>query len=378
MRTRSSKKRFLKRLYLAVRNMALLPLSVFAQKEAFPADSEVSTIAVLRFDRIGDMVLTTPLFEGLKKRFPTSRLIVVASERNQDVIRHDPSVDEIVVFRGYSLTGHILRQAGVDLAIDPFYTYEIRQARLTGLCGARYRLGFRCAGRELFFNLRGPGITGEPAHMSTHLTRLAATLGIVIDRYEPRVYVSDEEREWARQYLRQSGIGEGARAVAVHPGSFYPSQRWSMEGFAKIGAFLADRHHAHVFLFGDRSEETLLRLIHDRIDRERVTVFCDMNLRHVIAMLGQCSLLVGNNSGLLHLAGALGVPTVSIVGPTDFVLWQPCGRGHIVIRHPVPCSPCSRPVCADHWCMKAISAGDVERAINQQMEKMTSQGGRPT
>lgn len=378
MRTRSGKRKFLKRLYLAARHVALSPLLVFSHKQKLPADSEVKTIAVLRFDRIGDMVLTTPLFAGLKRRFPQSRLIVVASERNQDVIRHDPSVDEIMVFRGYGLASHMLREARADLVIDPFFTYEMKQARLTKQCGARFRLGFRCAGRELFFNLRGPGITREPVHMSAHLSRLAGALGIDIGHLQPRVYVSDEEKEWARHYVGQSGIGDGERAVALHPGSFYPSQRWSMDGFAKVGAFLADRHRAHVFLFGDRSEETLLRMIHDRIDRERVTVFCDMDLRHVIALLGQCSLLVGNNSGLLHLASALGVPTVSIVGPTDFVLWQPCGRGHLVIRHPVPCAPCSRPVCRDHWCMKAISPGDVERAINQQMEKMTPQGGRPS
>lgn len=374
MRTRSNRKKFLKKLYLASRHLILLPLLWGGGKKVRPADDEIRAVAVLRFDRIGDMVLTTPLLKGLKQKYPRSRLIVVASERNQDVIRHDPSVDEIIVFRGYALTAHLLKKAGVDLVVDPFYTYEMRQARLTRQSGARYRLGFSCAGREIYFNIRGPGISVQE-HMSWHLARLASSIGIDIEGHDPQLYVTPEEKAWALEYLGKLGVSATDLKIALHPGAFYPSQRWSMEGFAKIGAFIAQQAGAHVFLFGDRSEEKLLCAIHDRIDHNRVTVFCDMNLRHVIALLAECDLLVGNNSGLLHVASGLNVPTVSIVGPTDFVLWQPCGRGHTVIRHPVPCSPCSRAICEDHWCMKAISPGDIERAVSQQLDRIRQKRG---
>lgn len=368
MRTRLSRKRFIKKLYLAGRHLMLMPLLVFA-KRVGGVPVSIRSAVVLRYDRIGDMVITTPLFQALKEQFPGVQLTVIASAVNQHIVSRNPNVDEIIVFQSYAQLRRLLRSRKIDLIIDPFYTYEMKQAYLCWRTGARYRLGFSCAGREVFFNLKGPRISGQ-ASMHKHLARLAAVLGIDPGRYKPGLFLAPEEISWAQGYLDKQRILPGELKIAVHPGAHYFSQRWSPEGFVELTKRIISRYKAHIFLFGDRAEEHLLRDIQDKIWDERVTIFCDMNLRHVMALLDACDLLIGNNSGLLHIASAAGVPTVSAMGPTDPVLWQPWGEGHIVIRHALPCSPCSRGVCREHACMDGITCDEVEAAVRRQIERL--------
>ncbi|MCG8429865.1 MAG: glycosyltransferase family 9 protein [Candidatus Omnitrophica bacterium] len=367
MHTRSSRKHFAKRMYLAARHMLLMPFFLL-RRTCIPHPADIKVVAVLRYDRIGDMVITTPLFEALKDRFPHARLIVVASASNKAVIEQSPFVDEIALYQGLFASARLLKRRKVDMVIDPFYTYELKQPLLAFLSGARYRLGFQCGGRELFFTVRGPAIA-ESVSMSRHLAGLAACLQIRLDRFQPRIFFRPKEISWARDYISHQCSSAGEVKVAIHPGAFYPSQRWSPGGFAEVGRRILSNYDAHIFLVGDRTEEMLLTHIQDRIWHERVTVFCDMDLRHVAALLGECDLLICNNSGLLHIASALGIPTVSTMGPSDPVLWQPHGRGHIVIRHKLPCSPCTLGECKEHWCMHAITVDEVERMAEQQIAR---------
>lgn len=349
--------------------MLFSPL-LMVTRRAVPAGLDaVKSIAVFRYDRIGDMVISTPLFQALKERFPEARLIVVASAVNQEIISANPSVDEVVVFHSYAYAAAALRRRKVELVIDPFYTYEMIQPYLAWRTGARYRLGFSCAGRELFFNLRGPRTDGHGS-MYKHLGRLVTPLGVTLEKFEPELFLTAEEISWAQEYLDKLRIAPDALKIAVHPGAHYPSQRWRPEGFVDLVKRIVGRYNAHVFLFGDRKEEPILRYIQDRIWDERVTSFCDMSLRHVMALLNACDLLIGNNSGLLHIASAARVLTVSTMGPTDPVLWQPWGMGHIVIRHQIPCSPCTQGSCGEHWCMNAITCDEVERAVIRQIAKL--------
>jgi ADP-heptose:LPS heptosyltransferase len=81
-------------------------------------------------------------------------------------------------------------------------------------------------------------------------------------------------------------------------------------------------------------------------------------------------LFIGNNSGPLHLAAALGKSTVSAMGPTDSRLWAPAGEGHIVLKKEVSCSPCNRPVCEDHRCMKLITVDEMFEAASLEIERI--------
>jgi ADP-heptose:LPS heptosyltransferase len=124
-----------------------------------------------------------------------------------------------------------------------------------------------------------------------------------------------------------------------------------------------------VLIFTDKKEVKLERIL-GLLDPERVEVLSGLELRQFMAYLSQCQLLICNNTGPLHIASGLGIPTVSTMGPTVPQLWWPLGKNHIVIRKGLACSPCSRGVCSSHECLESISVAEMEEAVESLLERL--------
>ncbi len=361
----------LKRGYLATRKLAMLPFRAFV-KEVMPETAGLRNILFLRHDGIGDMVLSTPAFRALKEGMPHARLTVLASPRNRDILSGNPFVDEVMLYEpGLSGTVKIireLRRRSFDIVIDPFLSYKLHTALLAVLSGAGYRLGFAVSGREVFFNLRCPE-GDERRSVSAQTLDMARALGLNPRDSMPRLYVSGREREEAWENLRKKGAVKGDILVGIHPGGRYESQRWPAGRFAMAADYMISVYRARVVLFGAEDDRETVRFIR-KVMSNRPLLMDEAGLRAFIAALSCCSLLICNNSGPLHIASALGIPSVSTMGPTAPRLWWPEGEGHIVIRKNLPCSPCGLPACRSHACMKLISVEEVLQAAGSQLERI--------
>jgi len=358
----------LRNAYLVVRFCVLLPLWVLRmltlKKIRF---QDVKTILIVRHDRIGDMVLTTPLFQALRRVFVGARIVVLASRVNAAVIEHHPCVDEVIVYQDEEQWRRLGRSLEIDLAIDAYYTYLFRPAWHTVLSGARYRLGFEKAGREVCFNVRGPQ-EGKPQQMVDQLLELVRSLGVAVREKEPKLYLSDEEKQWAADALVRQGMAGDVIKVAFHPGAYYPSQRWPLERFIALGQRLLEREPAaRLLVFGGPKENDLLERVRAAFTDARAKVFSGLGIRQFMALLSFCSVSVCNNSGALHISCGLGVPTVSWLGPADPVLWRPRGPRDILVGKKVPCQPCYRDVCGRHTCLLAIAVDEVWQALQKQL-----------
>ncbi len=363
-----------KECYLTLRSALLSPLLFFRKLKA-PDKGRIKRILLLRHDRIGDMVLSTGVFKALKRAYPDVFIIVLASGSNKEVLQNNPDIDEVLVYKGLLWFLKEVRRRKPDLAVDLFYTYEFKTAFLAYISGAKYRLGFENAGRQVFFNIKGAD-TRRPCSMQGHLTELISNLGVGSEGMEPVIYLSEEEALWARKYLVASRIDKFAPKVAMHPGGFYLSQRWQADGFAEAGRKIIEKFRANIIIIGDRKEEDLIEKIKKQIGSGNVFALYDLPLRQVISILSQCDMLLCNNSGLLHVASVLKIPTVSTMGPTDPLLWQPYGKNNIVIRQELPCSPCSRGVCKTHKCMALITPRQIEEAVDIQMREISKKYNR--
>jgi lipopolysaccharide heptosyltransferase II len=356
-------KESLKDIYLGIRKILLFPFLLLRSIEALE-EGEIRSILFLRHDRVGDMVLSTPVFKALKRRFPHARLAVLASEGNWEVIKNNPNIDEIVVFRGLYRFIKEMRTKGFDLTIDPFNTYELKQGLLSYLSGARYRIGFEGAGREIFFNIKGP--TLQPAkHFVEQILELVGYLRCDVNGCEPELFLTDEEVQWASGFLLNKGIDTSKMTVALHPGGHFETQRWPLERFGRVAEKIAEELKGNVIIFAGPDEKVILDKI-KQIFGIDVFIISDIFIRQVMAILSRCDLFLGNNSGPLHIAAALGLPTVSTIGPTVTPLWLPYGRQHIVLRKEFDCSPCNKAVCKNHRCMELITVDDVFEAVKSQ------------
>jgi lipopolysaccharide heptosyltransferase II len=348
-------KLILRATYLKTRSALLWPI-LLARKTKKLSNVEIRTILFLRHDRIGDMVLSTAALKALKRAYPQAKITVLASERNLEILTHNPHVDDILIYHGILWFIKTMRPRSYDLVIDPFLTYELKQAFMTYLAGGEYRIGFEGWGREIFFNIKCP-ITQHPRRMVEHLLDLVETVGGEKTGCVPEVFLTDEEQHWASKVLPKKGSDEHELIVAIHPGAYFPSQRWPTERFGELARQLIEQSKAKVILLASREEKDLVKEA-QKAAGKKAQDFSGLGLRELIALLAQCDLLICNNSGPLHIASALNIRTVSMVGPTVTPLWLPYGKHDVVISKRLSCSPCNKAVCKDHECMESITVDE--------------------
>ncbi len=369
-----SVKSIVKAIYLNARGFALKTLSIlFFQRKIFPALRNIGSILFIRVDRVGDMVLSTPAFKAIKAALPEVHLTVMASPANAPVLKNNPDVDEVIVYdRSAGLPGKKkfisgLRSRRFDLAIDPYTDYELKTAWLAGMSGAVHRIGHSAFGREIFFNCPPPKIEGGKHFVDGALNMLKHA-GISSENRDPVIYLGADEQVWADQWLRENGF-QSKKIVAVHPGAYYKTQRWLPEYYAGLIDLIRRKTTLEVVLLGGPPDVIVIEDILAGL-KPPVCVSVQKDIRKFFAILAQCRLLVCNNSGPLHCAVALGIPTISFMGPTVKEQWMPVGDIHRVLREDdLPCIGCNLGYCriGTHDCMRLIRP---EKVIEVILEKI--------
>jgi len=338
--------------WLATRTPVLLLRGVGRRRSAPPVPTLVSRILAVRTDRLGDMALTTAALVDLKGHFTHARITVLAPPAPLALLEHHPAVDRLVPLTGTHLPPEMAGR--FDLAIDFTPDERLLGARLVGASRAPWRIGLARAGREIHFTLPGPRARDDRHLVDLHRDLLAA-LGATGPGSEPSLVVTAPER--AAALARLAAFGAASPRILVHPGAHEESQRWSPERFAETIARLTERVGAACLLAAGPGEEGLARRIADLTPD--ALALGSLSVRELMAVIAACDLFVGNNSGPLHVAAALGVPTVSVMGPTDPRRFQPRGAANDVLRLDLPCSPCQRGRCWHHTCLAGLDADPV-------------------
>jgi heptosyltransferase-1 len=138
--------------------------------------------------------------------------------------------------------------------------------------------------------------------------------------------VSDAERKWAQEFLSSQGVPAGTTVVGIHPGASVDDRRWPLDRFREVAQWLTGRRGVRILVFPERNGYGA------SLGEIGGVVIADADLRQLIALIERCSLLVGNNSGPMHIAGGLGVPTV-VASASDNADWfSPLGEGHQLIK----------------------------------------------
>ncbi|OGW83267.1 MAG: hypothetical protein A2987_05840 [Omnitrophica bacterium RIFCSPLOWO2_01_FULL_45_10] len=363
-------------IYLFIRKILLFILSLFIVDRACSSfDKEkVSKILVIRLDRIGDFMITTPLLKALKARFPLSEITLLARPNIRDLAGSQPWVDKTISFKGklsilalFKL-GEKIKKENFDLSIDCLFDYTLKTAFLCYLSRARYILGFDIDGRGVFLNLKVKP-SGLKMGIVDETLNLLNAVGIESAQAKPELFVDKKELESVNNFLSREEVARNDILVAVHPGGHYPSQRWPWTRFCEVIDNISVQDDVKVVLVGSFLETGLLESI-KKFSKRGVRIFRSASLPSLAALIERSDLLVCNNSGPLHMAAALKKPTVSTMGPTDSILWRPAGSGHVVLKAEVECSPCNRPICREHKCMAAIEAAEVSKVVSLEIDRI--------
>jgi heptosyltransferase II len=230
----------------------------------------------------------------------------------------------------------------------------LRVAVESWLSGIPRRVGYRGHWRSSFMNqiVREPRKPRPPEHHSLRFLRIARECGGETSNIElPNPHQTSNIKH-------QTLIG-------LCPGAEYgPAKRWLPERFAEAAAKITAQSPAQWILFGTKNDIAIGKQIAAAIGDDCLNRIGKTTLDQLIDELRQCSLLLTNDTGTMHLAALLGVPVVAVFGSTEPRLTGPLGNGHAVLRHHVECSPCFLRECPiDFRCMKAVSTDEVAGAV---------------
>jgi len=310
---------------------------------------------------LGDAVMSVPAVRAIKGGRPDVHVTIAAPDKIAPMWKLIPEVDAIIPLPEGSLLPvvRLLRQQmPFDVAI--LFPNSLRVALESWLSGIPRRVGYRGHWRSWLVNqiVREPRKPGPPEHHSLHFLRIARECGAETSNIE------------ASNPNQTSNI-KHQTLIGLCPGAEYgPAKRWLPERFAEAAAKITAQSSAQWILFGTKKDAAIGEQIAATIGDHCVNRIGQTTLDQLIDELRQCSLLLTNDTGTMHLATLLGVPVVAVFGSTEPRLTGPLGNGHTILRHHVECSPCFLRECPiDFRCMKAVSADEVAGAVLSMLAK---------
>lgn len=319
---------------------------------------------------VGDSVLAIPAMKAVRARFPETEITLMVRPWVAGIFKDAPFIDHLWseprpagIAEWIRVTGTI-RKGRFDLALLLPNSFE--SAVMTFLGRVPQRVGYATDGRGwLLTNSLKPA--SEKHHQVQYYLALASALSAEITQPSISIEANDEEKAAAARLLASEGIPLGRRYLVLNPGAAYGSaKRWSEEGFAAAGDILAGEMDMDAVIVGSEVERSLAESIKSRMQCRVAVLAGRTSLETLVGVISGSSLMLTNDSGPMHIAAALGIPTVAIFGATDDRVtgpWSPRAR---VVREAVECSPCMLRECPiDHRCMTRVSAEAVCRAARE-------------
>ncbi|MEO8027050.1 MAG: lipopolysaccharide heptosyltransferase II [Bryobacteraceae bacterium] len=323
---------------------------------------------------IGDAVMSLPALRALREARPDAHIAILARPWVADVYARERFCDQLLPYsapKGWQdlparlRIGRELRSHNFDVAILLPNSFD--SAFTPWLAGIPERIGYARDWRALMLTrpIERPKAGEIPRHERYYYLELLLRAGI-IDRVpdSPEIRL-DGAAEAAQEGLSKfASLNLGDTVIGVSPGAAYgTAKRWLPERFAESALLLAEKLDGSVALFGSKDEHALCEEIGSRIAAggTRVHNFAGQtSLGQYISLAAACRAYLTNDSGAMHIASALGVPTVAVFGATDHVGTGPTGANAAIVREQVECSPCLKRECPiDHRCMTRVSAARV-------------------
>ena len=335
---------------------------------------------VVALRALGDMVLITPIVRALKQRGGFHSLTLMVDALGAEVFMHNPWIDCLMVVdrvahrrrpwpsrlvADWALM-RALRRERYDVAVDLFP--GPRSAMLTRVSGAPRRYG-QDAGRRargLYYTDR---ITvREVGHhlVEQKLQVIRPLIGLDQPDLALEVVLTDQERAWGKTALRDRGLQPNRRLVGFFPGGGWVHKQWPVERFAALGDRLRQVAEAEILVVGGERDREACRAVAAMMARPPLLFDGLTSLRRTMALIARTDVFISNDTGPMHVAVALGRPTIALFGPSDVIKYGPWGPNGVVIRRPLPCSPCPQQVDTCHLngrsrqeCMTSITVDEV-------------------
>jgi heptosyltransferase-3 len=348
--------------------------------------TEFRNILIIQLGDIGDVVLTAPTIRAVKEAHPNARVSIIVREPFGDLLRADPNLSEVIglaksggsLFRKLGDEARFvlrLRRACYDLVLN-LRTGD-RGVILTLLTGARERVGWGvgpggnwkslCFTQAIRTSPPDPPGTHPGANQSL---RMARAIGMDTVDSAPRLHVAPADRQRAVALLAGCGLAPDGPWVTINPFSRWKYKEWDDGKWREVMDRLWDAHQLAAVLIGSSEEADACAKIIASHEGRAFSFAGKTSLGELAAVIALSKLHLGVDSAAPHIAAAVGTPTVTIHGPTDWRAWRIADDRHRMVTPAMDCVPCNRKGCDDtgrSLCLEELDVAMVMKAVEEHL-----------
>lgn len=328
-------------------------------------------ILIVRTDRIGDLLLSTPVIKAVRDKYPQAYIAMSVSPYAKDVVEGSPYLDDVIVYdkdrkhKSWSRTikfARNLEKKRFDLAIMLHPTNRVHL--FTYLAGISRRVGYdRKLGFLLTDKIPHTKERGEKHELEYNLD-LLRYLKINVEDKNIYMPIKKESEEWADDLFKQNGIKSQDKLLAINPAASCPSKIWPPERFAEVADELTKKYGFKVLVVSGGKDLLTAENVIKNMHSPAISLAGKSSVSQLASLLKKCSLFISNDSGPVHIASAVGTPVISIFGRKQKGLspkrWGPVGTRDKFLHKDVGCVECLAHNCKKQFaCLKAISVEEV-------------------
>ena len=341
-------------------------------------------ILVIRLDRLGDVILSTPVLQALRQQFPHAFIAMMVRPACREVVEGNPFLNDVILYdkegahQGIWATiqfARRLRRSEFDTALVLHPTN--RSHWIPWLAAIPIRIGYDRKSSWLLTH-RVPHRKQEGSqHEAVYTLELLRLFGITPSQPQPLVPIRPSAAQHVVALLAESVVQPTDQLVAIHPSASCVSKRWMPDRFAQVADRLISEHGVRICLVAGESDASYANQVAEAM-RERAVNFAGrLTISELAALLHRCRLLISNDSGPVHVAAAVGTPVVDIFGRNQRGLspqrWGPLGEGHVVLHKEVGCVTCLAHNCdIEFLCLTSLTVEEVYRAAAAILERVAA------
>jgi heptosyltransferase-2/heptosyltransferase-3 len=376
---------------------------LFSRGDAGPAQHPPREVLVLRLDRIGDLVMSLPALAELRAALPNARIRLAIGRWNAEIAKSAP-VDELLVwsapwvgredegaesFASLLAKAAALRKDALDIALD--LQGDVRASLLLWRTQARRRVGYANTGGRYLLTDVVP-LDETVSWTEQNRRAVAVALGTTLSDTAPRVDpLTDDERAFAARLIETLALTKRRPLVGIHPSGGRRIKEWPVARWREVAAALQKQFGATILITGTGADQALARELQQGLPARAIDLTGKLSLRETLALLATLDLFLSADTGTMHMACAVGTPSVSVFGPSDPVRYFSGGGGlsgarHVVVRAELWCAPCNlirKPPaeCAQAdvpECLQLVGVDAVYREAARTLSEHSGFGERPS
>ncbi|RLG46814.1 MAG: hypothetical protein DRN92_04520 [Thermoproteota archaeon] len=334
----------------------------------------MSSILVIRPDHIGDVLLTTPLLEALRKGFPDAKISILIGSWSREVLYRNPDVDEIIVcdlpwlarskdswskWSRVFITAYHIRKRRFEVTVNP--RIAVKSALFSFLCGGKFRWGFDVPkSRWAWTNVVK---YNSNKHVVDCYLDIAKNLGCPVDTPLLKLFPSEADEMYAESLLHDKH-----NVVVISPGAGCEARLWEPDRWAKVADYIVENGFKVLFT-GTTAERALIERIRSQMRKESVSLAGHLRILQLASVIKRSICVLSLESAPMHIAVAMRTPVIALFGPGNSQQWGPYENGlpNVVVEKPIECRACKKSRCRSRKCMKLIEVSDVIEAFDNVM-----------